>query len=190
MFNRSSSSRRSGFSLLEIIVAVSVLAILAGVVTMRSGALIEKGRAQNVIQTIDALRNACAQYQTDTGQLAFEYAGYPVASRRLSGTQTLAGWAGPYIDAPFTTTGNPWGGITHLYGTVTANGWISGFDVDADGTDDVTGPGNMLYLTLVTASAAQRIDQVIDKGMGADWRTAGRVRYDAAAQRLLVLVHY
>ena len=35
------SSPRSGFSLLEIVIAISVLAILAGVMTLRSGTVID-----------------------------------------------------------------------------------------------------------------------------------------------------
>lgn len=179
--------RRAGFSLLEIIIAVSILAILAGVMTMRSGSMLEKSRATQVVSTIDAVKSAAVLYQTDTGLLAREYAGYAANQRHLSGTQTTAGWSGPYLDAPFSTTGNPWGGLTHLYNSTTAGGH-AGFDTDADGTIDVAGPGNMLYMNRVTEEAAQRIDDTIDKGIGSDWATGGRVMFSNGILR--VLIHY
>ena len=183
-------SAKSGFSLLEIIIAVSVLAILAGVMTLRSGTLIEKGKVANALETIDVLKKACVMYHTDTGLFANEYAGYTAPNRKLSGTQTISGWAGPYIESPLPVNANPWAGTTHLYNVVTANGWIAGFDVDGDGTNDVTGKGNMVYFAKVEESAAKRINDALDKSVPGTWGTTGKVRYVSASKLLLVLVHW
>lgn len=183
-------NRRGGFSLLEIVIAISVLAILAGVMTLRSGTVIEKGKVQNALETLDAIRKASVMYHADTGQFAHEYAGYAANNRRLSGIQTLAGWSGPYLESQLPVNANPWGGTTHLYRTVTANSWIPGFDVDGDGNLDVTSNGNMVYFARVDEGAARRIDETLDKTTPGAWNETGKVRYIAASQTLLVLVHW
>ena len=184
------TTAKSGFSLLEIVIAISVLAIIAGVMTLRSGSLIEKGRVTNAIETIDVLKKACVMYHVDTGTYAREYGGSSLANRRLSGTQTVNGWSGPYIDGQLPVNANPWAGTTRVYNTVTANGWIPGFDVDGDGNNDVTGDGNMVYMSRVDASSAQKINDAIDKTTPGNWDESGRVRYVSGSELLLVLVNY
>ena len=184
------SSHRSGFSLLEIVIAISVLAIIAGVMTLRSGSVIEKGRVANALETIDTLKKACVMHHVDTGVFPREYGGFSIQNRMLSGTQPQTGWSGPYIDGQLPVNANPWAGTTRVYNTVTANGWVPGFDVDGDGTNDVTGAGNMVYMTRVTDSAAQSVNDSIDKTTPGAWADSGRVRYLPASQTLLVLVHY
>ncbi len=175
---------------MEIIVAVSILSILAGALAMRAGGMIEKGKSGKVINLISTLKTACAAYNVDTGNFAREYSGYAAAHRKLSGTQTEAGWSGPYIEGPLTHAQNPFGGSMHLYDSVVAGSWITGFDVDADGTDDVTSSGCMLYLSGVEADEAERIDGAIDIGLSGTWSDSGRVVYQAGSKRLLVLVFY
>ena len=183
-------SPRAGFSLLEIVIAISVLAIIAGVVGLRSGSVIEKSKATNALQMIDTLKSASIMYHTDTGQFAREYAGYGASARNLTATQSVAGWAGPYIENQLPVNANPWGGTTHLYNTVTAGNWIPGFDFDGDGTLDVTGAGNMVYMQRADEAAAQAVDAAIDKSTPGNWNETGRVRYVSSGQRLLVLVHW
>jgi general secretion pathway protein G len=178
-----------GFSLLEIVIAVALLATLAAVVAMRSGGAIDKGKVGAVVQTVDTLKNACVSYHTDTGQFAWEYSGYDATNRKLSGTQTISGWSGPYLEAPLTNGKNPWGGSAYLYNT-SATAGQSGFDVDGDGTVDVTTNSNMLYLSNVPASAAQAIDNVYDKGIAGTWSSTGRVTYTASGGALRILIHY
>lgn len=184
------SSSKSGFSLLEIVIAISVLAIIAGVMTLRSGSLIEKGRVTNALETIDTLKKACVMYHLDTGTFAREFGGAGLNARRLSGTQTVNGWSGPYIDGQLPVNANPWAGTTRVYNTVNANGWIPGFDVDGNGTNEVTTAGNMVYMSRVDESSAQRIDDHIDKTTPGNWNETGRVRYLSGNSLLLVLVHY
>lgn len=183
-------SPRSGFSLLEIVIAISVLAILAGVMTLRSGTVIEKGKVQSALETVDVLKKASVMFNADTGRYAREYAGQGVNNRHLSGAQTFNGWSGPYIESQLPVNANPWGGTTHLYNSVTVGNWIPGFDVDGDGNLDVTSAGNMVYMARCEETAAQKIDAVLDKTTPGNWNETGKVRYVSAGQRLLVLVHW
>ena len=187
---RTPSAKQAGFSLLEIIIAVSVIAILAGVISLRSGNVIDSARATKVVGLANTLKLACASYHADTGTYAREYAGSSIGNRRLSGTQTVTGWNGPYIEAPLSVTGtNPYGGRINVYDRPNASS-VSGFDIDGDGIEDVTTLGNIMYLDSVEDVEAKRIDNLMDAGLGGTWGDSGRVRYDAPNKRLLILIYF
>ncbi len=187
---RTSRPARAGFSLMEIVIAVSIIAIMAASITPFVNGMIERSKVAKTLTLVDTLRSACSVYHADTGTYAREYANPAANNRRLSATQTIPGWNGPYLEEMLRhQVSNPFGGNLHLYDTVTANGWVSGFDLDGDGNDDVSGSANMLYLTKVPESAAQRLDRALDGGLTGDWRTTGRLRYDPAAQHAYVLVY-
>jgi general secretion pathway protein G len=186
--NRPCTRRTSGFSLIEIVIAVAVLALIVGVVAMRSGGLISKGKSTSVTQLADTLKIACSSYHADTGQMPWEYSGYDAANRRLSGTQTVAGWNGPYLEKPLTSGSNPSGGSIHLYNVANVNG-NDGFDTDADGSLDVTSNGCTLWMSGVPESDAKAIDATLDKGLGGSWATGGRVEW-AANGNLWILVYF
>ena len=173
---------------MEIIVAVSILSIMAAGLALRTSGMIDKGRTAKVINLVDTLKTACGAYYLDTNAYANEYSGYTAPNRKLSATQTISGWSGPYLDAPLTHDKNPFGGSMHLYGYVTPGSWISGFDIDADGSLDVTGQACMLYLSNVSAEAAEVIDEKIDAGLPGSWEDLGRVVYQSSNKRLLILV--
>ncbi len=187
---RRSHDRRAGFSLLEIVIAVSVLIVLAGVLSISAKSLITRSKVAKVTSLAEMLKTACATHHADCGTYPYEYTGYPTTSRQLSATQTYSGWKGPYIESPFSAaTLNPFGGSGHIYNTVTANGWLTGFDLDGNGTNDVTSSGNMLWLSSVPAEAAQAIDSAIDGNLAGTWSSAGRVQYNAGNQYLFVLLY-
>jgi prepilin-type N-terminal cleavage/methylation domain-containing protein len=187
---RALPAARGGFSLLELIVAVGILAALVGVVAANSSQQVGRGRSARILQLVDALRTACAAHRIDTCEYALELAGYPAQSRMLTAQQTMAGWKGPYLDQPLGAGQNPWGGRLDLFDDVRTNGWIDGFDIDADGTLDVTGSANMLVLTRVPTPEALALDSALEKGIPGEWMRSGRVRYDALEERLFVLVYY
>ena len=83
------SSTRSGFTLLEIIVAVSILSIMAAGLAMRAGVMIEKGKSAKVINLVDTLKEENYQpgeYVVREGEsgdrLYFIVAGNLVAEKR------------------------------------------------------------------------------------------------------------
>lgn len=188
--NRPLHPSRAAFSLMEVVIAVSIIAIMAASITPFVNGMIERSKVAKTLTLVDTLRSACSVYYTDTGGYAREYANQGANNRRLSATQTIVGWSGPYLEEMLRHGhSNPFGGNLHLYDTVTANGWISGFDLDGDGSDDVQGSANMLYLTQVPVSAAERMNQSLDGGLPGDWKVSGRLRYDEAAQRAYILVY-
>ncbi|MEZ5976783.1 MAG: prepilin-type N-terminal cleavage/methylation domain-containing protein [Planctomycetota bacterium] len=180
---------RAGFSLLEIIVAISIIAILVGVVGFRSGSAVQRGQASRLVQLVKNVEKAAVTHYSDTGRYAEELEVTQAASRRdLTSPQTYTGWAGPYLERPFATDDtNPFG-LTRLYATLDAGSWVPGFDSDGDGTPDLTGNGNMIVFWDVPEEVAQSIDKAFDGGIPGDWFTTGRVVYQAGSRRTLVYV--
>ncbi len=179
---------RAGFSLIELVVTMTILAILVGVVSFRSGSVVEKGKVTKVLSLIGALKSACALHHADTGSYAYEYTGYDAPNRKLSADQTDSGWSGPYIDAPLTDGGsNPFGGL-HVYKTATGAG-CPGFDTDGDGVIDVGDSANMLYLSGVDEKTAKMIDSAFDEGLNGDWYDSGKVRWHSTWNRCWVLIY-
>ena len=190
MYKHERPRSRAGFSLMEVIVAVSILSILAGALALRAGGMIDKGKATKVVNMVGTFKTACAAYHADVGSYAHEYSGYKANHRHLSGTQKKAGWSGPYVESPRTHGQNPFGGQMHLYDRVTAGSRIEGFDVDGDENLDVTGSANMLWLSKVPPDSAKQIDSTLDRGLPEKWQNTGRVRYSDEKQHLFILVYY
>jgi len=182
--------QRAGFSLPEILVAISVIAILAGTVAMRSGGMVDRGKTSEVVRLAKTFKDVCASYHADIGSYAREYANSSAGNRRLSAEQSFNGWSGPYIESPLSPGQNPFGGTMHLYDHVRAGGRVPGFDVDGDGTLDIKGAGNMLFFTRVEHDAAAAIDKSIDGRLDGYWSKAGRVRYKWDKKELFILVYY
>lgn len=180
---------KSGFSLLEIVVAISIIAILVGVVGFRSGSAVQRGQASSLVQLVKTLEKASLTHYGDTGRYPREYAVHRGNQHRhLSGSMTYNGWAGPYIERPLARDdSNPFGDI-NLYNTLTPGNWISGYDLDGDGTVETSGNGCTLYLHNVPEEVAQQLDQTLDGGIPGDWFTTGRVVWLENTNRVLVYI--
>ena len=186
---------QSGFSLMELIVVIAVIALLAGAMTPFFSGVSQSGKVATFLKLYDSLKSACQKHKIDAGTFAWEYNGYAASNRLLSGTQTYAGWKGPYIESPFTNGNNPFNQTCglHVYATANPNSWIpAGWDLDADGTADVASGTacNVLYMPCVSQAEAKEVDDAIDKGMGgtSGWATAGRVVYLSSSSIMLVLI--
>lgn len=189
MKKSTSIQRRLGFSLLEIIIAIAIIAILVGVVGYRSGSAIQRGQASRLLQLVNSMEQAAATHYADTGRYPREYeVTQPASSRHLSSPQTYGGWQGPYTDRPLANNDtNPFGTV-RIYETLQANSWIPGFDTDGDGTADLTGSGCMLYLIGVPQEVVEAIDEALDGGIPGDRFTTGRVVWQETSNRTLIYV--
>jgi general secretion pathway protein G len=180
---------RAGFSLIELVVTMTILSILVGVVSFRSGSVVQKSKTTKILSLVDNLKTACALYHADTGEYAYEYTGYSATSRKLSGTQTIAGWNGPYLEAPLANKeSNPFGSL-HVYNNPKANNWIPGFDVDGDGAIDVDADANMLWLSGIDEATAKLLNDALDKNGQGTWTDAGRVRWSSSSKYAWILLY-
>ncbi|MCB9913594.1 MAG: prepilin-type N-terminal cleavage/methylation domain-containing protein [Planctomycetes bacterium] len=82
--------RRGGFSLLELIVVVTIMAILAGAAVPVASMAINSKKRTVTLEEMDGLRLAAAEYFRDTGAL-------PTAVAQMETDPGLDGWAGPYL---------------------------------------------------------------------------------------------
>src|ERR1043166_877267 len=88
----STKRSRSGFTLPEVLVTVTVVAVLAAVVVPAVTQFAGKGDSPTAVQDLGHLRDAVAAYVSDTHQ-------YPTNLKYLVTTSGVTGWHGPYTQA-------------------------------------------------------------------------------------------
>jgi type IV pilus assembly protein PilE len=119
------SIRRSGFTLPEVLVTVTVVAVLAAVVVPAVTQYVSKGDAPSTVQDLDAIRGAVTAYIADTRK-------YPGNFYQLTVNDTAKnGWSGPYAQLNFGTATATGTFTSQGYGMVlgptftVANGYLS-----------------------------------------------------------------
>lgn len=145
---------RKGFSLIELMIVIGIMAVLALGIYIVAGRSIDKSRVAKTEAVISKLRAAINNYYSDTGY-------YPSKAQQL--WKNVAGapnWSGPYVQPP---RGNvnlngfynmPWGGT----------GWIA------------CSNGN--YVALVMAGISKGVCQRLDKQIDDNNLGSGLVRWD------------
>lgn len=185
------TQRRAGFSLVELVITMTIMAILVGVVSMRATGVTDRARSSKIIATIENLMKPVLLYHQDTGQLPVEYSGWQGSTyHRLSTDPGVEGWDGPYISDPIRRSWNPTGGSVHVFNYVVP-GYTNnnGIDLDGDGTSDVTGTnGSIMTFWDVEEDVAQKVDKAFDGGVSGNWMDGGRVEYQASERRLTCLL--
>lgn len=123
--------RDKGFTLLELLVVVAIIALLAGYVGPRYFAQLGKSQAKVALSQIQAFGKALDQYRLDVGR-------YPSTDQGLQALMKAPGgesrWQGPYLqkDVP----PDPWG-RAYRYQNPGANG--KDYDLVSFGKDGAPG---------------------------------------------------
>lgn len=183
--------KNAGFSLVELVITMTIMTILVGVVSMRASGMTDRARAAKIVSTVQNLRTPVTLYHQDTDQLPREYSGFQGATNhRLSQDPGITGWDGPYITDPIRRSWNPTGGQVHMYSTIpAAYASNNGFDLDGDGTTDVIGnEGCILVFWECDIEVAEKVDRAFDDQLPGTWTDAGRVEFQEASRRLSVLL--
>lgn len=187
--NRHTSHRLSGYSIVEMLATLSILAVLVGLVSFGSGRPVEKAKLARLLDLVERVESACGRYHADTGRFAYEFSGTAAPHRRLSAPQSEEGWSGPYLEAPLEhLVSNPFGSV-HLYNDPRVNDWIPGFDLDGDGAAEITDGANMLWLSGVDGATARALDRALETEVRGAWMDTGRLRYDGKRGFAWILVH-
>lgn len=183
----------AGFTLVEMIGVMAVIAILASVATPRIIDSIEDAKISSFIQETKTLEGAVAKFYADTGKWPDFDTNYDKSSNPhyyqltynaadASGT-TISGWQGPYVE---TIPNNPFteGARVGLYDTDDSNYTC---DVDGDGSPD--GMFMSLRVDGVTDKVAEKISNILDgDGGSTSWKTTGRVkRYGGTHTSILIV---
>lgn len=95
---------KAGFSLIEIVIAVAVIVILAGVITPSVIRQIDKAKVESVVEDFRAIELAMTQYYADVGNLVplNDIGGFTTAPNGPSVSHFIRGdgqpgWDGPYL---------------------------------------------------------------------------------------------
>ena len=91
---RVSTSRASGFTLLELLVVIVIIGLLAGLVAPRYFDQVSKSNTKIARAQIESLGKALDQYRLEVGKYPNTEEGLTALNSR---PQNLAKWAGPYL---------------------------------------------------------------------------------------------
>ncbi|MEO0574249.1 MAG: prepilin-type N-terminal cleavage/methylation domain-containing protein [Pseudomonadota bacterium] len=187
--------RQAGFTLMEMIGVVAVIAILASMATPMIFDAIRNARITAFVEDVNVMRTAVARFYEDTGDFPdHEPTSSNAGNHQLlsdNPSSPIAGWNGPYIEAEL---GNPFNedGFRRIQ---VETGADYQFDLDGDGTVD-TSSAVVLRVDGVSDTEARRVSDILDgdadvtTGNGA-WNAAGRVkRYGANSDHASIMLVY
>lgn len=169
------NARRRGFTLPEILVTVTVVAVLAAVVVPAVTQYVGKGDAPATLQDLNQIRSAITAYVADTRK-------YPSNIYSLTANDGSTGWKGPYLQA--SVAGNTAVGSTGVGGTGFFYSSGSGITLGLNNNGAITTSGNYLTITVditgktsPTCADLYALDKAIDQGSGSS--TTGAATVDA-----------
>lgn len=188
-----SRKQHAGFTLVEMIGVMAVIAILASVATPRIIDSIEDAKISSFIQETKTMEGAVAKFYADTGKwpeldTTYDKSSHPhffqltYNAADASGTK-ISGWQGPYIETipvnPFTA-----GARVALYDTSES---AYACDVDGDGSPD--GKFMVLRADAISDKVAEKISNILDGDGGtSSWKTTGRVKRHGGTHPSVLLV--
>lgn len=121
-----------GFTLLELVIVLAVMATLAGVLVPIVKQVLDSAKVSKLTSLVDSLSNACKRYYKDTRGFAKEYGYSSLADEhQLAYDQTdplkvavpVKDWNGPYIEGPLLDSMLPFEGAQiQLLGTLQGAG--------------------------------------------------------------------
>jgi prepilin-type N-terminal cleavage/methylation domain-containing protein len=179
--------KRSGFTLPEILVSITLVAVLAAVVVPTIASQVKKGDPARIGQDFVAVRGAVEQFLTDVRrypasisqlQTVITASGTALSGTALGsyGTSDIARWRGPYLSKELTLTG---------YG-VSVTSAFSNDVYAATGTSSCTptttcGTRYMVMLIPITAGNDSLMAVELDKQFDDGLTTSGVIRYKRCA---------
>lgn len=163
-----------GFTLIEMIGVLAIIAILAAIVAPKIFDAINDSKVNSLAEEIHTVKTAVANYYKDTGRFPNQYSDGS-ASDLMAKPKGVKGWNGPYLDQQVNNPVSPNG-----FFRVVAGHWK--FDIDGDGTYDYGKGTSKTYIAAawfngLNASQAKALSNIIDgDGDSSDWFKTGRVR--------------
>ncbi|CAI1709256.1 PilD-dependent protein pddA [Serratia ficaria] len=96
--------RQQGFTLLELLVVLMIIALLAGFVGPRLFSQVDQAKDKTALSQMKSLSDALSQYRLDVGQYPSEAQGLKALTARPNGVNN---WRGPYLSK--NVPNDPWG---------------------------------------------------------------------------------
>ena len=175
--------KKKGFTLIELMVVIAIIAVLAAVVAPQVFRQVAKGRAASVESFCNSVKTAATGYFSDTG--AWPANCTPANCNTIAGANggfvaaatVNPGWDGPYLDRWPAANANPFAGNYN---------WLSTTGTATFGAANPLWGERYVQITSVdTLADANRIDIAIDGVAGA---ATGKVRYAGAAPNIVITI--
>ena len=162
--------RRKGFTIVELLIVIVVIAILAAISVVAYNGIQERAKATALADGFQKVYKAFHLYATADGLSSWPtYGGNPTIDTMISTTN-----AGNYLQSTPTVPG------------ITASQWIYDNDNDEYGSSCTTStPGvNIFIQGGVDPSLAQRVDNAIDDGLN----NCGKVRWATSGANFRIII--
>lgn len=178
---------KRGFTLLELVIVLAVMAVLAGVLVPVVKQVLDAAKVTKLVTLVDSLAQASRRYYKDTRNFAKEFGQSSLASEhQLAYDQggAVKDWNGPYIEGPLMDSMQPFENaqiqlLPTLLGIPGSGGSGSGYYLAGlAGPQTLSTSGQEVYLGALATKWAEKINEAFDgPDEGADAATAGRVIY-------------
>lgn len=187
---------QQGFTLIEMIGVMAVIAILAAAATPKIFEAIEDAKVTAYMQEVQTIKQAVTRFYKDTGRWPTEipssntnYYHQLMVNEGNSSGDPIRGWNGPYLDRDIANQITN-GEYQYIHNSSDAN-YIC--DINGDGTSD----GSFLVYRSdgVSDSVAKKISEIVDKDSSVTsgnnrWQASGYVkRYGSNSDHASILVH-
>ena len=145
--------KRQGFTLMELVIAMAVIAIMAGTVVPLAFNEIQRAREEATLNELAAIKTGLEEFYDDTGRFPLESEGLAA----LVNDPGVTGWSGPYVG----------GGRQDALTEVGADAWNSAYIYDLAPTTSPAGAADLLV-------ASPGSDGVFTLGgLGSTWTVSG-----------------
>ncbi|WP_313654415.1 type II secretion system major pseudopilin GspG [Pantoea sp.] len=123
--------RQGGFTLLELLVVLMIIALLAGFVGPKVFSNVDAAKEKTAQRQIRAIADAMVQYRLDVGRYPDEAEGLKALTEKPASAHH---WKGPYLSHPVPL--DPWGQAYQWHNPTREKGSINDVDIMSTGKGD------------------------------------------------------
>jgi general secretion pathway protein G len=125
---------QAGFSLMELLVALVILALVMGIVAPRVIGYLSRAKSQTAEAQVKNIQGALDLFLIDVGRYPTESEGLDALMEAPAGA---AGWSGPYLDEEVMPA-DPWG-VPYFYSSTEDGLRVRVYSLGRDGTEGGAG---------------------------------------------------
>lgn len=122
--------KQSGFTLLELLVVLMIIALLAGFVGPKVFSNVDQAKEKTALRQMRSLSDALSQYRLDTGSWPSEIQGLKSLTEKPINVQN---WNGPYLSQQVPV--DPWGNAYQWHNPTREKEGIYEVDITSSGKD-------------------------------------------------------
>jgi len=157
---------KKSFTLIELIVAIAIIAILAAIIAPNAFKAIEKAKISKALAQVDAVKTAGLSYYADTGQWPPWYDSFNPGRiinpfMENPDPANITSWDGPYVES---YSPHPWGGHISWACNDNVATWENQSGCWVTFNDDRPNTSNSDNQGKVPENAMLRLDELVDDG--------------------------